>query len=57
VSWLRAEDGIPRRIKAAYLTDDHIIALAEHAAAMRAAAKPVGTGSGKVIPFREGDAA
>src|SRR5690242_13992605 len=45
VSWLRAEDGIPRRIKAAYLTDDHIIALAEHAAALRAAAKPADSGS------------
>ena len=57
VSWLRAEDGIPRRVKAAYLTDDHIIALAEHAAAMRAAAQPADTGTGKVIPLREGDAA
>jgi S-DNA-T family DNA segregation ATPase FtsK/SpoIIIE len=61
VSWLRAEDGIPRRVKAAYLTDDHIIALAERAAALRTATTPagigVGTGSGKVIPLREGDAA
>ena len=57
VSWLRAEDGIPRRIKAAYLTDDHIITLAEHAAATRAAAKPADTGSGNVIPLRAGDAA
>jgi S-DNA-T family DNA segregation ATPase FtsK/SpoIIIE len=57
VSWLRAEDGIPRRIKAAYLTDDHIITLADHAAAMRVAAKPVESVSGKVIPLREGDAA
>src|SRR6266498_1051383 len=36
VSWLRAEDGIPRRVKAAYLSDDDIIALADVAAAMRA---------------------
>ena len=28
VSWLRAEDGIPRRVKAAYLTDEQIIDLA-----------------------------
>jgi S-DNA-T family DNA segregation ATPase FtsK/SpoIIIE len=57
VSWLRAEDGIPRRIKAAYLTDDHIIALAEHAAALRAATKPASSERGKVIRLREGDAA
>jgi S-DNA-T family DNA segregation ATPase FtsK/SpoIIIE len=57
VSWLRAEDGVPRRIKAAYLTDDHIITLAEHAAALRAATGPAEAGSGKVIPLREGDAA
>jgi DNA segregation ATPase FtsK/SpoIIIE, S-DNA-T family len=57
VSWLRAEDGIPRRIKAAYLTDDHIITLAEHAAAMRASGIPGEAGIGKVIPLREGDAA
>ena len=36
VSWLRAEDGIPRRIKAAYLTDDEIIHLAAWAAQARA---------------------
>ena len=29
VSWLRAEDGIPRRVKAAYLTDEQIINLAD----------------------------
>ena len=42
VSWLRAEDGIPRRVKAAYLSDEHIIALAEQATALRHAppAKP-----------------
>jgi S-DNA-T family DNA segregation ATPase FtsK/SpoIIIE len=32
VSWLRAEDGIPRRVKAAYLTDAEIIELAAWAA-------------------------
>ncbi len=56
VSWLRAEDGIPRRVKAAYLSDDHIIGLAAQAAAMRTTAKPPASG-GTVIPFREGDAA
>jgi S-DNA-T family DNA segregation ATPase FtsK/SpoIIIE len=57
VGWLRAEDGIPRCVKAAYLTDDHIITLAAQAAAMRAAARPGAAGSGTVIPLREGDAA
>jgi hypothetical protein len=57
VSWLRAEDGIPRRVKAAYLSDAHIIALAEQATAMRSTAKPATGRSGKVIAFREGDAA
>ena len=32
VSWLRAEDGIPQRVKSAYLSDEDIIALADHAA-------------------------
>src|SRR5262249_24078793 len=36
VGWLRAEDGIPRRVKAAYLTDDQIIDLASWAAQARA---------------------
>ena len=36
VSWLRAEDGIPRRVKAAYLTDEEIIHLAGWAAQARA---------------------
>jgi len=35
VSWLRAEDGRPRRVKSAYLTDDQIIALADTAARLR----------------------
>ena len=35
VSWLRAEDGIPRRVKAAYLTDEEIIYLADWAAQAR----------------------
>jgi S-DNA-T family DNA segregation ATPase FtsK/SpoIIIE len=62
VSWLRAEDGIPRRIKAAYLTDDHIIDLAAQAATARTRGHPH-TGSptaadGKAIRLRKiGDAA
>ena len=36
MGWLRAEDGIPRRIKAAYLTDEQIIELAAWAAQARA---------------------
>jgi S-DNA-T family DNA segregation ATPase FtsK/SpoIIIE len=56
VSWLRAEDGIPRRVKAAYLSDDHIIDLAAQAAAIRR--KPSqATSGGTVIPLRGGDAA
>src|SRR6266567_2919629 len=35
VSWLRAEDGIPKRVKAAFLTDGQIIDLADHAAQLR----------------------
>jgi S-DNA-T family DNA segregation ATPase FtsK/SpoIIIE len=56
VSWLRAEDGIPRRVKAAYLTDEEIIHLASIAAEVRTGATP---DQGKVIRLlrREGDAA
>jgi DNA segregation ATPase FtsK/SpoIIIE, S-DNA-T family len=58
VSWLRAEDGIPRRVKAAYLSDEHIIELAETAAALRGMPGPgTSSGHGNVIPLREGDAA
>ena len=35
VGWLLSETGIPRRIKAAYLTDDHIKYLAAYAADLR----------------------
>ena len=35
VGWLLSETGIPRRIKAAYLTDDDIHYLAAHAAQLR----------------------
>src|SRR5215471_15774745 len=60
VSWLRAEDGIPRRVKAAYLTDEQIITLADQAAAMRRqakASKSADTASGNVVPLRGDDAA
>jgi hypothetical protein len=35
VGWLLSESGMPRRIKAAYLTDDHIKYLAAYAARLR----------------------
>lgn len=35
VGWLIAEGGIPRRMKAAHLTDDQVTALARHAAQLR----------------------
>jgi len=35
VGWLIAEGGIPRRMKAAYLSDDQVAALAAHAARLR----------------------
>jgi hypothetical protein len=55
VSWLRAEDGIPRRIKAAYLSDEEIIDLASFAASARTRSTP---DSGNVIDLhRKGDAA
>ena len=61
VGWLRAEDGIPRRVKAAYLTDEQIIDLAGWAAQARAthhAAAPAGEADGNVVRLRrEGDAA
>jgi S-DNA-T family DNA segregation ATPase FtsK/SpoIIIE len=57
VSWLRAEDGIPRRIKAAYLPDDHIIHLAQRATTLRSTPPADSSESGTVIPLREGDAA
>ena len=55
VSWLRAEDGIPRRIKAAYLTDEEIIHLASVAATAHTQDQQEGA---KVIELRrKGDAA
>lgn len=35
VSWLLSETGVPRRVKTAYLTDDHIKHLASYAAQLR----------------------
>ena len=35
VGWLLSETGVPRRIKAAYLTDDDIAYLAAYAADLR----------------------
>jgi DNA segregation ATPase FtsK/SpoIIIE, S-DNA-T family len=58
VSWLRAEDGLPRKIKAAYLSDEQIIDLADRAAVLRQQPQPdTISGRGNVIPLREGDAA
>ena len=63
VSWLRAEDGTPRRVKAAYLTDTQIINLAAHAASARAIGELPGgqlAPGGNVVELRqrgEGDAA
>jgi S-DNA-T family DNA segregation ATPase FtsK/SpoIIIE len=37
VGWLIADDGNPRRMKAAYLTDEQVAALAAHAVRLRAA--------------------
>ena len=41
VAYLITEGGIPQRIKAAYLTDDDIIALADHAAWTRRTTSPL----------------
>jgi S-DNA-T family DNA segregation ATPase FtsK/SpoIIIE len=60
VSWLRAEDGIPRRVKAAYLTDEEIIHLAAWATQARAThpASEQVPDADKVVPLRrDGDAA
>src|SRR6266496_743237 len=35
VGWLIVEDGEPRRMKSAFLSDDQVVALAEHAARLR----------------------
>ena len=60
MGWLRAEDGIPRRVKAAYLTDEQIIDLAAWAAQARAThhADQATAASGNVVELRrQGDAA
>jgi DNA segregation ATPase FtsK/SpoIIIE, S-DNA-T family len=58
VGWLRAEDGIPKRVKAAFLTDGQIIDLADHAAQLRRQdrAHRDQTGEGQVVKLvRKGD--
>ena len=59
VGWLRAEDGIPRRVKAAYLTDQQIIDLAAWATQARAVhhADQADAGSGNVVELRREGAA
>jgi len=59
VSWLRAEDGIPRRVKAAYLTDEQIIDLAARAARLRTTGDTTATlpGSNVIALHQTGDAA
>ncbi|HEX4100036.1 MAG TPA: FtsK/SpoIIIE domain-containing protein [Pseudonocardiaceae bacterium] len=46
VGWLIAEGGIPRRMKAAYLSDEQAARLAEHAARLRTRAAIVDGGAG-----------
>jgi S-DNA-T family DNA segregation ATPase FtsK/SpoIIIE len=59
VSWLRAEDGVPRRVKAAYLSDEEIIHLAGWAAQARATHPASGHApdAGKVVPLHRAGAA
>src|SRR5215472_17410281 len=54
VSWLRAEDGTPRRMKAAYLSDDDIIHLASLAATARTKATGTHHGDNVVQLRRDG---
>jgi S-DNA-T family DNA segregation ATPase FtsK/SpoIIIE len=57
VSWLRAEDGIPRRVKAAFLSDEQIIHLASWAARARSTHhhgdQPDNTGKVIKLPGRD----
>jgi S-DNA-T family DNA segregation ATPase FtsK/SpoIIIE len=46
VGWLIAEGGTPRRMKAAYLSDDQAARIAEHAIWLRTHAAVTGTGPG-----------
>jgi S-DNA-T family DNA segregation ATPase FtsK/SpoIIIE len=46
VGWLIAECGTPRRMKAAYLSDDQAARIAEHAVWLRTHAAITGTGTG-----------
>jgi len=49
VGWLLSESGVPRRIKAAYLSDDEIKYLASYAAQLRTGRQA--TTKGEVIAF------
>jgi S-DNA-T family DNA segregation ATPase FtsK/SpoIIIE len=49
VAYLIAEGGVPQKIKAAYLTDEHIIALADHAAWTRRTPTPLTPATTSVI--------
>ena len=57
VGWLRAEDGIPRRVKSAYLTDEQTIDLAAWAAQARSThhATDHATTDGNVVRLRLAD--
>ena len=46
VGWLIAEDGTPRRMKAAYLSDDQAARIAQHALWLRTHAAVTEAGSG-----------
>ena len=50
VAYLIAEGGVPQKIKAAYLTDEHIIALADHAAWTRRTPAPVPAPAPAITP-------
>jgi S-DNA-T family DNA segregation ATPase FtsK/SpoIIIE len=50
VGWLIAEGGIPRKMRVAYLTDDHITYLADYAAHIRHHPGRLPHGDGAVVP-------
>jgi S-DNA-T family DNA segregation ATPase FtsK/SpoIIIE len=51
VAYLITEGGVPQRIRAAYLSDDNIIALADHAAWTRRMASPLGPATIPATPY------
>jgi S-DNA-T family DNA segregation ATPase FtsK/SpoIIIE len=51
VAFLITEGGVPQRIRAAYLTDANIIALADHAAWTRRTASPLGPATLPAAPY------